>query len=143
MRPHVNDEGALLRKGLVTERAAERFLALVHRGDVPVDVALVPEPDATVRTAEGLLPRVDPHVRLQVTFLAEAPLADRADEWFLVLMNDHVLPEVPLVSKPLVADVTFKRPTMSQHVLLQLQVAGKTSAADGAPRLFGFPLASV
>lgn len=145
VRPHVNDEGALLGEGLVAEGAAERLLALVHRCDVAVDVALVPEAHAAVGAAERLLARVDPHVRLQVALLAEAALARRADERLLVLVDDHVLAVRRPVPEGLVAHGALERslPAMSQHVFLQLHVARKRLAADRAPSLLRFPLAPV
>lgn len=101
---------------------------------MPLDFVGAAEALATHGAAVGLLPRVDPHVHLQVGHLGEALAADLTAEGFLPCVAPLVLLEAPRGAAALPAHAAAVGLLPRVHLHVHVQVAGLTEglAADFA-----------
>lgn len=76
---------------------------------VPLHVPVISETPPALRTAVGLLPGVDPHVRLKVCFDREALPAVRTNEGLLPGVDPHVRPQVSFDCEALPALLAIER----------------------------------
>lgn len=94
--------------------------------EMPFDFVRAAEALATHRATVGLLPRMDPHVDLQMSHLCEALSTNLAAEWFFSRVATLVLLEPAGGAAAFPAYTTAVRFFPRVHLYVHMQVANVT-----------------